>query len=477
MKHINTEIIVIAAGCAGLAAAITAAERGAKVIVFEKMGVVGGSANWGMGPFAVESRVQRLAQYPLTREDAFKIHMDFTQWHANARLVKEFIDKSASTIDWLEEMGVEFLGLWSHGTGMHYTWHVVKGPNRGAGTAKNRATNMVEVMANRARELRVETILHTAVTKIIKEGDRIIGVIAQNRDGDEIRADAKAVIIATGGYGGYSPPGPSGLNGDGIRMAREIGAAVSDRPAKVDQQSAFFTKQMRLNPEVSYTFNQPNLIVNLFGERFMNEEIMATTPFGNNAIATQKNRTAFNIFDEDTKRYYITTGWDFPPGLPYTPITKATNFDNELKKALEKGTSKLFVAKSIEELASKAGINLETLRKTLNDYNQACEKGCDNLFNKKSRYLKPVVTPNFYVNKITAPPSVIWEGIRVNHKTEVLTNQYDVIPGLYAAGIDAFCNIYYDTYPNVLPGNKMGFSLNSGRIAGENAVEYLRCMC
>ena len=62
-------------------------------------------------------------------------------------------------------------------------------------------------------------------------------------------------------------------------------------------------------------------------------------------------------------------------------------------------------------------------------------------------------------------------GIKINYKTEVLNKNWEKIPGLYAAGTDA-CSIYGDTYVFILPGNTMGFALNSGRIAGENAAAY-----
>ena len=109
MNQIETDVVVIAGGAAGLAAAVSAAESGAKVIVFEKASTTGGAANMGNGLFAVESNMQIMKQVPLTRDEAFKIFMDYTHWRVDARLVKAYIDKSASTIDWLEKMGVEFL--------------------------------------------------------------------------------------------------------------------------------------------------------------------------------------------------------------------------------------------------------------------------------------------------------------------------------------------------------------------------------
>jgi len=88
----------------------------------------------GSGIFAVESRIQRLKHFQFTREEAFKLYMDYTHWRVNARLVSDFINKSAGTVDWLENMGVEFLDVTSHGLGNKHTQHTVKGPDMGPGS-------------------------------------------------------------------------------------------------------------------------------------------------------------------------------------------------------------------------------------------------------------------------------------------------------------------------------------------------------
>ena len=109
MRKTDADIGVIAAGPAGLAAAVAAAEHHASVVVFEKSGVTGGCGNMAMGPFGVESTLQKKQIIGLTKDEAFKMHMDFNHWIPDARLVRAFIDKSGDTIDWLEEMGVKFL--------------------------------------------------------------------------------------------------------------------------------------------------------------------------------------------------------------------------------------------------------------------------------------------------------------------------------------------------------------------------------
>jgi len=154
------------------------------------------------------------------------------------------------------------------------------------------------------------------------------------------------------------------------------------------------------------------------------------------------------------------------------PTPVIDNFDTEFKQALDEGNENIFVADSLEELAGKTGINPDGLRETVEEYNKACETR-DELFYKRHEYLRPIKQPKFYAGRMFPGAYGSLGGIKINYKTEVVTKDYEVIPGLYAAGTDA-CSIYGDTYVFVLPGNTMGFALNSGRMAGENAAEYIK---
>jgi len=486
VKKISADIVIVSGGTAGLAAAVAAAENGASVIVFEKSGRTGGCGNMASGLFAVESRWQRAMQMALTCEDVFKYHMEYTHWKADAKLVQAYIEKSASTIDWLEKMGVEFVAVESHGVGNQYLWHIVKGTGQ-----MGSCVNMMNKLADRANALGVKILLKTPVKKILREGDllsgRITGVIATNSDGEEIRAEAKAVIIATGGFGdnpemikkytGFEVGHDllsmrvPGLTGDGLNMAWEAGAAQSGMMMHLMQQSAM------AGHAIHASFLQPNLLVNLSGERFINEEVVThNNMFTGNAIALQKNKCAFAIFDEDTKNYYMKTGFFFDTGYGVTqrgPSVRATGFDTEIEKALAQNIEGLYVADSIEDLCRKTGISPAGLQKTLEEYNRACDTGRDLLFYRKPRYLRAVRQLKFYASKFFISAFGTLGGIKINYKTEVLDKADDIIPGLYAAGADAEA-VFGDTYPINLPGNTMGFATNSGRMAGENAAAFVR---
>ncbi len=482
MKELKSDIIIVAAGASGLAAAVAAAELGNKVISFEKGSTTGGTGNMGMGPLAVESRLQRLKQMALTREDAFKIFMDYTHWRVDARLVKTYIDKSASTIDWLEKMGVEFTEPAAYFPGANFTWHLVKPPTGRPGPQSS--ATMMKILTDNAKDLGVQFYLQTPVTKILKENGKIVGVEAKSASGEDYVAKAKVVIIGTGGFGdspelikkysGYEWGKDffsfrvPGLLGDGIRMAWEVGAGDTEIGMEI-----IYGMPNIMDVDLTNLFRQPNLMVNLLGERFMNEEIMGNTTFTGNAIARQKDHCSFIIFDEAIKQYYEANGVDLTSLVH--PADKLTDINNKLKNIFDQGYQYAFVADSIDELATKTGINATNLKNTIEEYNKCCETGRDHVMNKKVRYLRPIKQPKFYAGKFYPGAYGSLGGIKINYKCEVLTKDFETIPGLYCCGTDA-CTIYGDSYVFVLPGNTMGFALNTGRIAAESATKYIKTL-
>jgi fumarate reductase flavoprotein subunit len=480
MNEMTTDVVVVAGGPAGLCAAIEAADAGAKVLLFEKGSTTGGAANMGMGPLGIESRLQRLKQHGPTKDEAFKTFMDYTHWRVDARLVRAYIDKAATSIDWLERLGVEFVEPAAYFPGGNFTWHIVKAGTGAPGPMA--AGAMIRVLTEKAKEKGVRILLQTPVRRILREDDRIVGVVAEDASGEEIQVNAKAVIVCTGGFGnnpemikkytGYdwgkdlSSFRIPGVDGDGLRMAWEVGAA----PTEITMELIYMMPG-EFDPVIGETFRQPHLMVNLLGERFMNEEIMPNTTFTGNAISRQKNRTAFIIFDEEIKERMEKVGFDLI-GVVF-PVTEARNFDALLQAHFDRGFKEAFVADSLEELAAKTGIDEEGLRATVEHYNRCCEKGHDDLFNKRYEFLRPIKTPRFYAGRFLPGAYGSVGGIKINHRTEVLNKQWKKIPGFYAAGTDA-CSIYGDSYVFILPGNTMGFAINSGRIAGENAAAYVK---
>ncbi len=491
MKQEQTDVVVIAAGLSGLAAAISAAENGAKVIAFEKMSTTGGAANMGMGPLGVGSRFQKHHMISITPGEAFRKHMNFTHWRVDPRLVREIYFKSGETIDWLEDMGVEFLTvtpvyptpelLRPYATSEH-TWHVVRPADGSTELGPRMAGAMIKAMTQRAEDLSVDIRLNTPVRSLIKEDGKVVGVIAEDQNGEQIEARAKAVIIATGGagdnpkmikdYTGYDWGKDlfsfrvPGMDGDGLNMAWAAGAAKTD----VTLEMMYLLPENMATPNnfiIDGAFRQPCLWVNSKGERFMNEDAIPNTTFAGNAIAAQPGKFAFSIFDSALLKRYKKKGSDIQSHVH--PLDLFDHFEEAVEGALGAGFKHVFAADTIEELAEKMGIAPDVLVQTVEEYNDLCDSGFDELFEKDHRYLQPISKPRFYACRYFPSAYGTLGGLKINYKAEVLDDDHDPIPGLYAAGLDA-CTIYGDSYPFILPGNTMGFALNSGRIAGEQAA-------
>jgi fumarate reductase flavoprotein subunit len=478
MTQLKTDVVVIAAGAAGLPASLAAAQSGAKVIVFEKGATTGGTGSMGMGPFGVESRLQKLKQMGPDRDQAFKMFMDYTHWRVDARLVRAYIDKAATSIDWLESLGVEFVEPAAYFPGGQFTWHLVK-PEQGE-PGPMAAGTMMKRLTDRAKELGVDLRLQTPVTKILRTGDHVTGVVAETASGDVLEVDSPTVIVATGGFGdnpemikkylGYEWGKDlfsfrvPGIAGDGIRMAWEVGAAPSDMNIEM-----IYGMPAEPNFPMMALFGQPHLMVNLLGQRFVDESIMGNTTFTGNAIAAQKNKTGFVLFDSEIKQVMEAQGFDHVHAVFRIPGLR--DIDGLVAEAQAGGNHAVITADSLDELAAKTGIDAAGLKATVEEYNGFCESGFDPRFNKSHHLLRPLRGPRYYAGVQMPSAYGTLGGIKINEHTEVLDKQWRPIGGLYAAGTDA-CSIYGDSYVFILPGNTMGFAINSGRIAGENAAAY-----
>lgn len=479
MTEYTTQIVVIAGGPSGLSAAVQAAEDGAEVIVLEKAATVGGAANMGMGPLGIGTKYQRQQMVEITVEKAFKMFMEYTHYNVDARLVKRYFEQSAETIEWLEDMGVEFEGAFRYFPKSEATWHIVKTDQ---GIGPRAASFMNKALYAKAQELGVQVLLETPAKKIIMEDGKVAGVLATDKDGNEVKVNCKAAIICTGGAGcnkdfikketGYDHGvdmfnfAIPGIMGDGLRMAWEAGA--DHLPVRMEQ-AAVIEGIDDLPGSVANIMGQPNLLVNYNGKRVMNEEEMQNTTFLFNVASHQKKRTCFSIVDSSIVRYYVKNGVDNV--CLVRPDSDVSDFPEAVKMAKENGNEGLFIADTIEELAEMTGINEENLVDTVEEYNDYCDS-VDEEFFKDRRYMRPLIKAPYYAARIRPGGYGTVGGIRINENCEACDKDFEPVPGLYAAGSDA-CNIYDDSYMFLLPGNSMGFAVNTGRIAGMSAAEYV----
>ena len=490
MKKMEADVAVVAAGLSGLAAGIAAAEEGMKVVMLEKSKVTGGAASMGMGPLAIGTRHQAAVGYNLTPDEAFLKHMHWSHWMVDARLVYDYYRKSASTIEWLEGMGVEFVyrntTLYTPTRMRAFaeperTCHAVK-PADGGRLGPRVAARMTKAMTERANQLGIQILLETPGKKLLTEEGRVVGVQGTCPDGEELEVRAGAVIIATGGFGdnpemikeftgltwgkdlfSFRIPGNAG---DGIKMAWEAGAARSD--IRMDLMYQIPDNLNHFNLEGA--FRQPVLWVNKLGERFMPEDCIANTCTTGNAIVRQPGHTCFTIMDTATLKHYKKHGIDI---FGIQGLDVFDHFDQEAEEAIEMGYPYFVKADSIEELCEKTGIDYDGLQATLEQYNADCDAGYDSIFCKDRKFMRPVRKAPFYSLQSFPGAYGSFGGIKVNYKLEAVNEDGYPVKGLYAVGTDA-CDIYGDTYPFILGGNTMAFCLNSGRMDAEHAAEYVR---
>jgi fumarate reductase flavoprotein subunit len=470
-KNYDTEIVILGGGGSGLSAAVAAAEKGAKVLLLEKRKKAGGNSLRARGIFAAESHIQKLNKIDARREELIKVALDYSHWKINPRIISALINKSGDTIRWLEEKGVKFDGV------PHFlpnqvprVFHLV----HGTGAA------LVRSLVKKCKDLGVQLFYSSSAKEILIGENRLItGVLAAAGE-EEFKVSAKSVIIATGGYGGnkellkkyYSDYTESlylvGLphKGDGLLMATQIGAATEGLGTLL-LRGPYFRGSLYI---VTAAMEPSTVWVNKNGERFINEATAFYWPEAANALNRQPEKISYSIFDEELKNKFaedgIIKGYNrFPPEAKLTELGK--------KLELKTNQEMVKIAKSWKEIANWIGADPKVLRNTINEYNSFCNDKYDEMFLKERRFLQPLRTPPYYAVKCYQGFYNTIGGIKINHYMEVLDEKDNPIPGLYAAGTDTG-GWESRTYCLPLSGNAFGFAINSGRLAGENAVKYLQ---
>jgi fumarate reductase flavoprotein subunit len=216
-------------------------------------------------------------------------------------------------------------------------------------------------------------------------------------------------------------------------------------------------------------------MVNKFGERFSDENIPCHFERGN-TVDRQPDKICYALFDSKIKRSIFDEGlnrpgWGLQRQVPYLqPKIDSIEFEKDLQSEIDKGNAK--ISNSWNEIADWIGAVPEVLNATVIEYNGFCDRGHDEMFIKDPKYLLPFRTPPYYAIKCYSGFLGTIGGIKINHHMQVINQQNNSIPGLYAAGVDTG-GWQGNTYAGRdLPGSAFGFAINSGRIAGENAATY-----
>ncbi len=347
------------------------------------------------------------------------------------------------------------------------------------------------VLVEKAKELGVDIYYETPLVQLIREDNsRVTGAIARNKQGEYIRVNAQqGVILCTGGYARdvemVEKLCPTALatsmsvcpltnTGDGIKAGLWVGAAMDPVHAMMVFDRGIVLDGKPIGPPWQGGYlqlgSQPFLRVNTRGERFVNEDLPYDYCW--DAALMEPGQVWWQVWDanwkEDVKRFHTTICSRIVdhPGAP--PRGGLDLQEAEINKLVEMGLIKK--ADSIDELAGLMKVPAGTFSATVNRYNELAQKGEDLDFGKITFRLSTLQQAPFYAANLAGMLICNLNGLRINTRMQVLDQELNAIPGLYAAGNDSG-SFFALNYPEMLGGIALGRTATFGRIAAQAAVQ------
>ena len=493
-KTYDADVVIVGAGGAGMIAAITAADAGKKVVLIEKQAMTGGNsvrASGGMNAahtpeqnsnkFTEEAGVEKtlktaaekwsdhpaitkLAESVKKEWDAYKANPDgyfdrselmqldtLIGGHGinNPELVKTLADNTADAIAWLKTINIDLSSVGAAGAASVKRIHRPLNEQKKVVSVGGYMIPRLEAACKSRKNITM--LMETTAKSIMTDKDGKVSGIEAESKGAKITVNAKAVILATGGFGanlkmvarlnpaleGFMTTNAPGINGEGIVMAQELGAATVDM------------KQIQIHPTVQY--DSSNLIteglrgdgailVNTNGKRFV-DEVLARDVVSKAEIE-QPNSFAYLIIDQ-----------------------KMVDDSLLIQGYIAKGYS--FKGDTYEALAKEINIPADVFAKTMADWNGYVKARKDPDFGRTS-FIEPLDKAPFYAIKVTPGIHHTMGGLKIDGKTRVLRADGSAIEGLYAAG---------EVTGGVHGGNRLGGTAVSdfvvfGRIAGQEAAKF-----
>ena len=493
-RVIDTDIVIVGAGGAGMTAAIAAANEGRDVVIVESQAMVGGNsvrATGGMNaaktPAQDENEFNEAAGVEKTLETAASEWADneaitalantvAEQWAAyqanpegyfdsvelmeldtligghginDPALVEALCSNSADAIDWLAEQGIELTSVSSFGGASVKRIHR---PVDSEGKTISVGSYMIPLLQSKCEELGVEILLNTTANKILTDADgAAVGIEATDKNGATVTVNAKAVILATGGFGanldmvveykpdlaGFMTTNAAGAQGQGIDMAVAIGAGTVDmdqiqiHPTVEANTAALITEGLR---------GDGAILVNAEGNRFTDE------------VGTRDVVSAAEIAQTGSYSWLV---------IDQAMVDASSVIQGYIKNGYTVS------GETYEELAEAMGVDAAAFAATMEKWNAAVAAGVDEEFGRTS-FANPLDTAPYYAIKVTAGIHHTMGGLTINPQTQVLAGDGTVIDGLYAAG---------EVTGGVHGGNRLGGNAVAdftvfGRIAGEQAAAY-----
>jgi predicted oxidoreductase len=469
----RTDIAIIGAGAAGIAAGIEAREAGARALAFEKFSEPGGAAIIsGGGCLIVGSPVQKARGIRDTPDLAFD---DWIKWggpSVDTVWARYYIDHTLHDLyHWTEALGVSWADLKPQEGNSVLRW--TRSERNGLGLM----THLVESFCRKGGEI----IGETEITGLRIEGGRVTGLEGRNaRTGEPIAVESKAVVVATGGFNSnldmvleFYPAlrndkvlvgsGP-GSTGSGHTLVRQAGGYLTHMDhiwfyvyATPDYRDPAQRRGLVFRMVPGYIW------VNQQGRRFHNEALSGgntATP----ALMAQTPRHAWAIMD-----------------APMTATMEIADpyYRNGDKVAREKVMELLdnspFIRKAdtFAALARSMQVDVPEFLATAGRYNKACEQQLETEpeFGKPLKGSKAFDTPPYYAVQMFPLARKNFGGVKTDLKCRVLDKQFAPISGLYAAGEVAGMAGGHINGRAGLEGTMLGPSVFSGRVAGGWAAQ------
>jgi tricarballylate dehydrogenase len=457
------DVVVVGHGIAGLSAALSAAENGAKAIVLEKAPkeLRGGSTRLSGCQMSFPHEADEYCNLTTTEDEFYNQLISVSGGRANSELIQTLTLDGRDTIDWLTKYGVK----WAQGYPFTSRYRIEVA---GGGSV------LVDTLSTALEKQGIEFMYDTQATKLLTdERRRVTGVRALGKEGfTDIYG--RAVVLACGGFEAslemkakYIGPqadilitnGTRYNTGDGLVMAMEIGAQSAG------QWSGYHggLSDARVPPieagEAHMSMYRLCVMVNRNAERFIDEGAdfhEAIMDSVGNAVLDQPGHVAFAIFDEKIKKipratYLIRSNVK----LGYPPIE----------------------ANSVGELAGKLGVDKEKLEKTIDEYNASVQQGNFNPSIRDGKCTKGITPPKSNWALTVEPPFTAYPvapeivftigGLKINTSSQVVDTRGYVMPGLYAAG-EMIGELYYRQYAG---GTSVLRGAVFGRIAGREAAK------
>nr|WP_223296601.1 flavocytochrome c [Shewanella pealeana] len=442
----TVDVVVVGSGGAGFSAAVSAHDHGAKVILIEKEPVIGGNAKLAAGGMnAAWTDQQKAKGIKDSVESMYKDTMKGGRDLNEPALVEVLTSHSKGSVDWLTGMGADLNDVGRMGGASANRSHR---PTGGAGVG----AHVIQVLYDNAVKRDVDMRMNTRGIEILKDDKgNVKGLLVKGMYKGYYWIKADAVILATGGFAknndrvakldpklkGFISTNQPGATGDGIDVAANAGAAMTDlqyiqaHPTLSVKGGVMVTEAVRGNGAI---------LVNREGKRFVNE--ITTRDKASAAILNQTGKSAFLIFDDSVRK-------------------SLSKIDKYIGLGVAPSADSLVKLGEMEQIDGKA------LTETVARYNSLVKSGKDADFGRPN-LPRALNEGNYYAIEVTPGVHHTMGGVKIDSKAEIMNAKQQVIPGLYGAG-EVTGGVHG---ANRLGGNAISDIVTFGRMAGENAAEY-----